>query len=92
MMLFQNGNDFAKYEADTGWREYWVWTGNQEGWKHRSQVFEPTPLNRIYTPPKLDADYGTPEFIQRKKDSTRDEPKEFIKTIKKAKRTVRVIK
>lgn len=94
MMLFQVSNNFVQYEVDTSWREYWVWTGRAEGWKHRSAILDPNakPLSRIYIAPKLDDDYGTEAYNERKKESIREPIKEFIKTVKKSKRTVRVVK
>jgi len=93
-MLFRSGNDLTSYERDTGFREYWVWTGKDKGWVHRSHLFDESakPLNRVYEIPKLDADYGTPEYQKKKVAESRSELKEHIKTLKKHKNTVRVIK
>jgi len=67
MMLFKMGDNLSKYEDDTGWREYWVWTGKLEGWKHRGHIFgQSAPLHRHYEAVKLDDDYGTPEYNKRK--------------------------
>ena len=94
MMLFLSGNDFAGYERNTGWREYWVWTGKDKGWVHRSHIFDESakPLDRVYDIPKLDADYGTPEYQKKKVDNSRAELKDHIKTLKRAKNTIRVVK
>ena len=81
MMLFDKSNNFEQYEKDTGWREYWVWTGKIEGWKHRSHLFDESakPLSRVYEIPKLDPDYGTPKFIEKKKAASRSELKDRIR-------------
>ena len=90
MLLFDQTNNFAGYERDTGWREYYVWTGKNEGWKHRSHIFDESakPLDRVYEIPKLDADYGTPEYQKKKIANSRSELKDRIKTLKRAKNTV----
>lgn len=66
MRLFDASNGFKRFEEETGWREYWVWCGYEEGWKHRSQVFNPEPLHRVYKAPELESDYGTEQFQNRK--------------------------
>ena len=65
--LFFEPFNFVKYEADTGWREYWVWCG-EEGWKHRDHLFDDNSkaLHRTYKMPELDADYGTQSYLDRK--------------------------
>ena len=94
MMLFDKSNNFEQYEKDTGFREYWVWTGKDKGWVHRSHLFDKSaqPLDRVYEIPKLDDDYGTPEYQKKKIANSRSELKDRIKTLKRAKNTVRVIK
>ena len=90
MMLFKSSNNFPQYEADTGWREYWVWTGIIEGWKHRTQVFDPAPLIRVFSPEKLPANYGTEEFQKQRIAESQSELKDHLKTLNRAKSTVRV--
>ena len=101
MWLFRWGNGFRSFEQQTGWREYWVWIGKDRGWVHRSHIFSAedsksietaAPLNRVYTPPKLADDYGTEAYNRRKAESLHEPAKEFVKTIQRGKRTVRVIK
>ena len=91
-MLFTHGNNLSGYEAETGWREYWVWTGNSEGWKHRTQIFDPQPLNRVYEITKLDDDYGTPEYQKRQLENSpeRKELKKEYQRLKKKPVTVRI--
>ena len=47
IMLFKSYHDFEKYETETGWREYWVYFG-EEGWKHRTHIldFDGKPVQR----------------------------------------------
>ena len=101
-MLFQSGNDLAKYEADTGWREYWVWTGKAKGWIHRSHLFSVddskpleilSPLSRNVPIPALDSDYGTPGYAKRQLENSpeRQELKREYKRLKKKPMTVRKI-
>jgi hypothetical protein len=94
MLLFDGKNNFQGYEHETGWREYYVWTGKNEGWKHRSHILDESakPLSRAYDIPKLDADYGTPEYQKKRVSNSRAELKDHIKTLKRAKNTVRVTK
>ena len=99
-MLFKHEHNFRKYESDTGWREYYVWTGKIEGWKHRSQILsaetskpiESIALEREYKAPKLEDDYGTPDMIKRRLENSRVELKSEIKKLKKKPVTVRVKK
>ena len=79
MHLFKSTDALLKFEEDTGWREYWVWTGFQEGWKHRTQVFSPAPNSRIPNIEKLPDNYGTEAFIQQKIADSRKELKEALK-------------
>ncbi len=94
MTLFLRNSNLVQYETDTGWREYWVWTGIQEGWKHRSHIFDgnSNPLTRRYEVPELDSDYGTNDFIKRKLENAPDQIKkrEIIKRLKKKPVTVRI--
>lgn len=93
MMLFESFNNFKQYEADTGWREYWVFD-RTHGWRHRSHLFDESakPLNRVYEIPKLDSDYGTPEYSKRQieKSPERTELKKEYKRLRKNPVTVRV--
>lgn len=91
MMLFTIFHDFEKYERFEGWREYWVWTGIEEGWKHRTQLLDEhgkplkqsQALEREYKAPKLDDDYGTESYIERKIQESRIELKQRAKDFKK---------
>ena len=92
MMLFDNHNDFKKYEDETGWREYWVF-GKIHGWRHRSHLFDENskPLTRKYEIPKLDDDYGTQDYVNRQMANAPDqiEKRKLIKKLKKKPVTVR---
>lgn len=74
MWLFKASDQIKKFEDETGWREYWVWTGKQKGWVHRSHLFDTdgrivrdeTALDRVYREPELPKDYGTPEYQKRR--------------------------
>jgi hypothetical protein len=97
-MLFDAQQSFRQYEQETGWREYYVWTGKIKGWLHRSHILSAetskpveveTPLEREYQAPKLKDDYGTPEMIKRRLDESRKELKAEIKKLKKKPVTVR---
>ena len=91
MQLFKWEDCFRKFEDETGWREYYVFTGKDFGWKHRTHLFsvedskpvEAKALEREYVAPKLEDDYGTPQFIERKKKESR---KELVAELKKRKR------
>jgi hypothetical protein len=64
--LFLATHDFQQFQADTGWREYWVYTG--EGWKHSTHINTPNAvaLEREYHAPELPSNYGTQEFLNEK--------------------------
>ena len=66
MWLFKASDSIEKWEEDTGWREYWVWTGLDKGWKHRTQIFDERALSRIVERYDREADYGTQEYLNRK--------------------------
>ena len=83
MHLFKSTDNLAAFVADTGWREYWVWTGTEEGWKHSTQLDAPNPLHRVVEIPKLPDNYGTQEFIDQKIADTRKELKEELKRKRK---------
>ena len=78
MRLFKAADSIKWFEADTGWREYWVWCGKQEGWKHRTQVFDPNPLVRKQKFQELDSDYGTEAYIHKQVDNSRIELKKAL--------------
>ena len=98
MMLFDSTDNFRKYEQDTGWREYYVFT-KINGWKHRSHVLDTEtskpveveqPLHRVYESPKLDDDYATPSWHKRQleKSPERIQLKKELKRLKKKPVTV----
>lgn len=90
MWLFLAENNMKRFEEQTGWREYWVWTGNQEGWKHRSHIMsESKPLERELNLEKLPDNYGTPEFHKQRLADSRKELKAELKKRKKKPVTVR---
>lgn len=83
MWLFLATNDFDKFEAETGWREYWVFT-TQNGWMHQTQLkIRTEALSREVVTEKLPDNYGTPEFIQQKIQDSRKELKAALKNKKK---------
>ena len=84
MQLFKFTDNLTKWEAETGWREYWVWTGSEFGWKHRSHVMGEgaKALTRSYEIPKLPDDYGTPEYQTRRLNETRSELQEAMRKTK----------
>lgn len=82
MQLFADTDQFKKFEQETGWREYWVWT-NDKGWMHRTQVFDERALNRELENEVLDDDYGTESYLNRKIDDSRMELKAALRKIKK---------
>ena len=82
MQLFANTDNIKRFEHDTGWREYWVYTPDK-GWMHRTQIFGERPLERFYKEEELDADYGTQEYQNRKIENSRIELKEALKKVKK---------
>ena len=96
MMLFDAGNDFRKYELETGFREYWVYISKTKGFVHRSHLLDfdskpleiETPLAREYKAPELPSDYGTPEYGQRLISEQRETARTAIKKeVKRLKRT-----
>jgi len=84
MWLFLATHDFDKFQEDTSWREYWVFTTNY-GWVHQTQLkMELKPLEQdYYKPTKLPENYGTQEFINEKIANSRIELKEALKHKKK---------
>lgn len=78
MLLFKDTDAIKRWEEDTGWREYWVWT-NLNGWMHRTQVFDQSPIRRETKLQKLDDNYGTEEFINQKIANSRMELKDALK-------------
>jgi predicted amidophosphoribosyltransferase len=90
MQLFSVTDNFVAFEEETGWREYWVWTGMAKGWKHRTQVFAERALSRVVEEEKLDADYGSQDYINRKIDDSRIELRDALKK-KKRKPTSRKV-
>lgn len=89
MMLFRSSDNFQQYEKDTGWREYWVFT-SMDGWKHRTQVFDPNPLTPVVEPEKLPENYGTQEFLNEKVQTVRQQAKSEIK--ERTKKRIRVMR
>ena len=83
MNLFRSMDGFIQFEIDTGWREYWVWTGKDEGWKHRTQIFNPSPIKRDYNLPNMPDNYGTQEYINQKLENSRIELKKHLSERKK---------
>lgn len=83
MYLFKHTDNLAAFVADTGWREYWVWTGLDGGWKHSTQLDAPTPMHRVVEIEKLPDNYGTQEFINQKIDDSRIELKTALKRKRK---------
>lgn len=89
--LFKATDQIINFEADTGWREYWVYT-TVNGWMHRTHLLDergkfikrkPKALEREYNEPELDSDYGTQEYQNRKIENSRIELKEALKKVKK---------
>ena len=89
MQLFDVTDNFTAFEQETGWREYWVWTGKIKGWMHRTQVFAERALSRKVEQEKLDSDYGTQEYINRKIDDSRMELRDALKKKKRKTKTVK---
>lgn len=79
MRLFKATDAILRWEEDTGWREYWVWTGEAKGWMHRTQVFNEMALEREYRAEKRPDNYGTKEFLQEKVQKQYEEAKNALK-------------
>ena len=79
MHLFKATDAISKFEEDTGWREYWVWTGKTKGWCHSTQLKAEKALEREVKLEKLPDDYGTEAMTARKISESRMELKEALK-------------
>ena len=66
--LFLAEHNFKRFQDETGWREYWVYTGKLEGWKHSTHLNDPQAkaLEREYHAPELPSNYGTQEYLDQK--------------------------
>jgi hypothetical protein len=64
VMLFRSSDNYERFQAETGVREYYVYN-TLLGWMHSTQIKTPTPLSRDYTAPNLPDDYGTKTAEQR---------------------------
>jgi hypothetical protein len=79
--LFKFTDAIKKFEQETGLMEYWVWTGSEHGWKHRSHLVDQSSkaLTRSYEIPKLPDDYGTDTYQARRIRESRIELREAMK-------------
>ena len=87
-MLFLRPIQFARYEADGGFVNWWLYD-KAKGWMHRDAIMIPEfkPNEREYKAPKLPDDYGrsvTPEQVQQRggrirlKGKIRKKPRRFF--------------
>ena len=83
MWLFKATDSILRFEEDTGWREYWVWTGKDKGWMHSTQVKKEMALERELRQEKLPDNYGTEEYLKQKVADSRMELRDALKRKKK---------
>jgi len=83
MQLFKHTDNIKRFEHDTGWREYWVYT-NDKGWMHRTQIFGEKALSREVEEDVTPDNYGTQEYLNEKIDNSRAELKKALKKSKKS--------
>ena len=94
MWLFDANDNFQKFEADTGWREFWIWSGHETGWKHRSHYVDNDgnlrvkhkAFERVQIEEKLPSNYGTQSFVDDQIKNSRVELKHELEYLKKKRR------